>query len=235
MVYLGGVEGTFRLPHPVPEKLLFISAGSGITPVWSLIRSLARNDALTDAAHVHCCRDPDDFIFGETLRGLRDRRRGYELHEQHSTADGRLKPEDLDDLYPDWRERETFLSGPGEMIDAMIARWRAEGEIERLHIERFQPIIGGDETAEVGTGGTVRFRVSDTEGSCDGTTPILVCGEKAGASLPFGCRMGVCHTCKGKLEHGKVRDLRTGRVHGGPGEMVRTCINAPEGHVEIDL
>ena len=46
---------------------------------------------------------------------------------------------------------------------------------------------------------------------------------------------GICHTCVGKLRAGQVRDLRTGLVHGQPGEMLRTCINAPEGAVEIDL
>ena len=69
----------------------------------------------------------------------------------------------------------------------------------------------------------------------DGTTPILVAGEEAGAALPFGCRMGICHTCVGRLCSGRVRDLRTGKVSGSEGEMVRTCINAPEGPVEIDL
>ena len=53
--------------------------------------------------------------------------------------------------------------------------------------------------------------------------------------LAFGCRMGICHTCVGRLAEGQVRDLRTGEVHGEQGEMIRICINAPEGHVEVDL
>ena len=53
--------------------------------------------------------------------------------------------------------------------------------------------------------------------------------------LPFGCRLGICHTCVGKLRSGQVRDLRTGEVHGDVGQTVRTCVNAPEGHVEIEL
>ena len=69
----------------------------------------------------------------------------------------------------------------------------------------------------------------------DGSKPILVAGEDAGATLPFGCRMGICHTCVGRLRSGRIRDLRTGEVHGQDGEMVRTCINAPEGAVEIEL
>ena len=69
----------------------------------------------------------------------------------------------------------------------------------------------------------------------DGTQPILVAGEEAGLELPFGCRMGICHTCTGKLVSGRLRDLRSGDVDQCEGEMVRTCIHAPEGPVEIEL
>jgi ferredoxin-NADP reductase len=236
MVYLGGVEGEFKLPYPRPEKLLFISAGSGITPIWSMVRNLANDRALSDAKHIHSCRNADDFIFGSVLRELHEKEDGYDLHEHHSTeAEDRIKPEDLDELVPDWRERETFLSGPPEMLEDMKDRWEADGDLDKLHLERFQPVIGGDGAKDAGEGGTIRFRVTEVEAESDGKTPILECGENAGAKLPFGCRMGICHTCVGKLEEGKVRDLRTGEVHGDEGQMIRTCVNAPEGHVEIAL
>jgi ferredoxin len=120
------------------------------------------------------------------------------------------------------------------MLDAFKAHWHQVGDPELLDMERFQPIIGGDEV-DAGEGGTVRFRVTDFEAVCDGTTPILVGGETAGGLLPFGCRMGICHTCVGRLQEGRVRDLRTGEVHGEKGQMIRTCVNCPEGHIEIDL
>ena len=99
-------------------------------------------------------------------------------------------------------------------------------------MERFQPKLG---LAEEGEGGTIVFAKSDTEVECDGSTPILVAGEEEGLELPFGCREGICHTCIGKLCSGRVRDLRNGQITGSEGEMVRTCINAPEGRVEIEL
>jgi ferredoxin len=149
-------------------------------------------------------------------------------------ADGRLQPDRLDGLCPDWRERETFLSGPAAMLDAMTEHWEREGDGRRLHLERFQPIIGqGD--GERGEGGTIRFSASDVEATSDGTQPILVAGEEAGATLPYGCRMGICHTCVGTLCAGRIRDLRTGEVSGSVGETVRTCVNAPEGPIEIAL
>jgi ferredoxin-NADP reductase len=202
IVSLGGVEGEFVLPDPLPEKLLFISAGSGITPIMSMLRSLEHQEALDDVLLIHSARTPEDVIFGESL-------------------------------CPDWNEREAFISGPAELLDALDEHWDTNGDCDRLHMERFQPLIGGD--AEEGEGGTIKFLKSDCEAHSDGSKPILVAGEDAGLTLPFGCREGICHTCVGELKSGEIRDLRTGKVSGSRGEMVRTCINAPEGPVEIEL
>jgi ferredoxin len=121
------------------------------------------------------------------------------------------------------------------MLEAMTEHWKQQlGDCDHLHVEHFQPYLGGEE-GEQGNGGTIRFCRSDLTAESDGSKPILVAGEDAGATLPFGCRMGICHTCVGRLRSGKIRDLRTGEIYGQEGEMVRTCINAPEGAIEIEL
>lgn len=145
-----------------------------------------------------------------------------------------MSPADLDRLCPDWKDRETFISGPTEMLDAFGEHFEQAGLDEHLHMERFQPKLGlgdGDE----GDGGTIRFVASEVEAESDGTKPILVAGEDAGLELSYGCREGICHTCVGQLISGRVRDLRNGDVHGQEGETIRTCINAPEGPIEIEL
>jgi len=233
LVALGGVEGTFLLPDPLPEKLLFVSAGSGITPIMSMLRSLAHDDSLDDAVLLHSARAAEEVIFGRRLRALSERHPGFRLHEQLTAEMGRMAPSDLDELCPDWREREVFLSGPAGLLDAMTEHFEREGRTEHLRMERFQPVIGGD--VEEGEGGVIRFRASDSEAESDGSIPILVAGENAGVVLPYGCREGICHTCVGKLCSGRVRDLRTGDVYGQDGEMIRTCVSAPEGPVEIEL
>ncbi len=234
IVGLGGVEGEFVLPDPVPRRLLFISAGSGITPIISMLRSLDGDDAVPDVVMLHSARTADDVIFGPELRGLSQRHKGFRLHEQHTAEMGRLAPEHLDELCPDWREREAYLSGPGDMLDAMDDHWQEHADCERMHMERFQPKLSATEGAQ-GDGGTITFLSSKGEARSDGSTPILAAGEEAGLDLPFGCREGICHTCVGELSSGRVRDMRSGKVHGQEGEMVRTCINAPEGPIEIRL
>ncbi len=233
IVRLGGVEGTFFLPDPPPEKLLFISAGSGITPIAAMLRSLVRSGAVGDVVHVHSARTAETVIFGERLQQLVAAQPSFKLHLRLTGEQGRVAPADLDQLCPDWRERHAFVSGPGAMLDDLSRHWEAEGDPELLAMERFQPMIGGEPGG--GEGGAVRFAKSRVEAECDGATPILAAGERAGAALPFGCRMGICHTCVGELRCGQVRDLRTGEVHGSEGEMVRTCVNAPEGPIEIAL
>lgn len=235
IVSLSDIEGQFVLPAPRPERILFISAGSGITPIMAMLRCLEREDELDDVVHLHSAPTADGVIFGEQLRELDSRNEGLRLHEQHTReGDGRIAPGDLDRLCSDWRERETFLCGPAEMLDAFESRWQEEELTVRLHLERFQPIIGGDGAGE-GEGGPIKFIRSDAEAESDGSQPILVAGEEAGLELPFGCRMGICHTCVGKLCSGRLRDMRSGEVHGEEGQVVRTCVNAPEGPVEIEL
>jgi stearoyl-CoA 9-desaturase NADPH oxidoreductase len=233
IVFLGEVEGTFCLPDPLPAKSLFVSAGSGITPIMSMLRSLDRQGALNDVIHLHSDRSDDWVIFGDYLCDLDRRSPGYDLHLQMTGEKGRIGPKDLDDLCADWRQRETFLSGPGAMLDAMSDHWENAGPevFERLHMERFQPKLG---LGEEGEGGKINFVSSELEVECQGGTPILVAGEEAGLDLPFGCREGICHTCISKLCSGRVRDMRNGEIYGAEGEMIRTCISAPEGPIEID-
>jgi ferredoxin-NADP reductase len=234
IVRLGGVEGTFVLPDPLPRRLLFISAGSGITPIMSMLRSIAARGQMEDVVHVHSARTAEAAIFARELHALRRSQPGYRLFVRATGEQGRVTPGQLDGLCPDWVEREAFVCGPAGLIEAMSGRWQSDGDPARMHVERFQPEARvGD--GERGMGGAIRFRSSDIEAVSDGEQPILHVGESAGATLPYGCRMGICHTCVGRLCSGQVRDLRTGRVHGQPGEMLRTCVNAPEGAVEIDL
>ena len=126
-----------------------------------------------------------------------------------------MKPTDLDDLCPDWRERETFASGPGTCSTRLPTTGRREGD------PRAPPhgaLPAEARCGEEGEGGKIVFAEErDARPSRTAPTPILVAGEEAGLELPFGCREGICHTCIGKLCSGQIRDLRNGKVYGTGG------------------
>jgi stearoyl-CoA 9-desaturase NADPH oxidoreductase len=229
LVHLDQACGDFVLPDPAPAKVLFVTGGSGITPVMGMLRSGV--DRLDDVVLVHSERSADDVIFGPELRELAARGR-LRLVEQHTDREGHLDVPGLATLLPDLAERETWACGPSGLLDAVEEHWASTGLADRLHTERFRTAL-----AEPGEGGTVRFTGSDTVVEADGATSVLDAGEEAGVLMPSGCRMGICFSCVLPLREGSVRDLRTGEVTTaapGDGVLVQTCISAAAGSCDID-
>ncbi|TPG31969.1 ferredoxin reductase [Mycolicibacterium hodleri] len=231
IVTLGDVEGEFTLPSPTPQKLLFLTAGSGVTPVMAMLRALSRQGDFPDVLHIHSARAESEAIFAADLAALAERNDRYRVRQLVTGEAGRLKPDALDDVCPDWRERQTFACGPGAMLDGLREHFASAGIADRLHMESFEHMLLAEVT---GKGGSITFSGSGITAECDGSTAILDAGENAGATLPYGCRMGICHTCTGTLSDGSVRDLRTGDVTRA-GTEIRTCVNSPDGDVTIEL
>jgi stearoyl-CoA 9-desaturase NADPH oxidoreductase len=230
LMHLAQAAGEFTLPASLPAKTLFVTAGSGITPVMGMLRS--HSGDLPDVVVVHSARTAEDTIFGAELRAMAGAGQ-LRLVERHTRRDGRLDPARLAELVPDLAERETWACGPGELLDALEDHWAAEGCADRLHTERFQASL-----AEPGQGGTIAFRRTGHSVEADGATSLLDAGEDAGVLMPSGCRMGICFGCVVPLRDGAVRDLRTGEVTVvGPDDEVRiqTCINAAATACELDL
>jgi stearoyl-CoA 9-desaturase NADPH oxidoreductase len=230
VVQLGQAEGDFTLPAVRPAKVLFVTAGSGITPVMGMLRSSL--DELADVTVVHAAPTADEVVFGGELRQLADRGR-LRLVERHTREHGRLGTAELERLVPDLRARETWACGPNELLDTLEAHWADLGLADRLHTERFRPrqVVAGD-------GGTVRFSRTGRSVEADGATPLLDAGEGAGVLMPSGCRMGVCFGCVVPLNEGTVRDLRSGEVTtaaAGDGVLIQTCISAAAGPCDVEL
>ena len=230
VVRLAAPQGDFVLPEPPPAQLLFLTAGSGITPVMAMLRTLDRRGALPDTVLVHSAPTAADVLFRDELHALAARHPGLRLHEQLTDDDGLLPPERVGEVVPDWAERETWACGPAPMLAAAERTWQAAGVRDRLHLERFSVELSG----AGGEGGTVSFRRTGRTVQVDGATPLLQAGESVGVQMPFGCRMGICQSCVVPLAAGSTRDLRTGLTHVA-GERVQTCISAAAGDCVFDL
>jgi ferredoxin-NADP reductase len=230
IVRLAAAKGDFALPDPPPPKILFVSAGSGITPLMAMLRTIKARGHDTDIVHVHSAPSADAVIFHDELRALEATQPGYRLHLQLTQADGKLEFERLDDLVSDWRERPTWACGPAAMLDAVEAVWEGAGLRDDLHTERFAIA----RTDKGGEGGTVTFAISDKSVDIDGATSLLEAGEKVGIQMPFGCRMGICQTCVLPLDSGYVRDFRSGEEHGA-GDRINTCVSTASGDCTLKI
>jgi len=230
IVHLEPATGDFTLPATPPDRVLFVTAGSGLTPVLGMLRS--HLDVLDDVVVVHSSPTAADAIAGAELRAMAAAGR-IQLIERHTASDGRLDAEHLGDLVPDLAQRETWACGPAGLLDALEEHFAANGLLEQLHVERFRPVV-----IEAGDGGTVTFLGTGREVEADGATSLLDAGEGAGELMPSGCRMGICFGCVVPLKSGAVRDLRTGDITvaaTGDDVRIQTCINTAAAACELDL
>jgi ferredoxin-NADP reductase len=230
LVQLSAASGDFVLPTPRPASSLFVTAGSGITPVMGMLRhALAELD---DVVVVHSAPAAADVIFGAELRDLARCGR-IRLIERHTDTDGMLTAGQLAELVPDFAGRQTWACGPAGLLDALERHWRTLRIPGSLHTERFRPTV-----IVTGDGGEVTFAASGVTVAADAATALLDAGEAAGVLMPSGCRMGICFGCVAPLRQGAVRDLRSGQVTTatpGDGVLVQTCISAAAGPCQLEL
>ncbi|MDT5258123.1 MAG: stearoyl-CoA 9-desaturase oxidoreductase [Mycobacterium sp.] len=230
IVRLAAPQGNFVLPDPAPPAILFLTAGSGITPVMSMLRTLVRRNQIGDVAHLHSAPTESDVMFRAELAALAAGQPGYRLQVRETRKQGRLDLASLGQEVPDWRERQTWACGPEGMLAQAERIWSAEGVGDRLHLERFAV----SKAAPAGAGGRVTFLRSGRAVAADAATSLMDAGEGAGVQMPFGCRMGICQSCVVSLVEGHVRDLRTGAEH-DPGTRVQTCVSAASGDCALDI
>ena len=233
-------QGDFVLPEAMPVRPLFITAGSGITPVMSMLRTYVQRGTMPDAVHIHYAPHAHDVIFGHELEQMATEHPAYRLCSVYTREPGEERshrrhftPAQLDALCPDWRDRELWACGPQTLLDAIEMRWNAAGLGRRVHLERFRAALA--ELPDDAAGGTVRFAASGCAVQADGHTPLLRVAEDAGLNPPHGCRMGICHTCDATLLSGCVRDLRSGALLNEAGQRVQICVSAAAGDAELAL
>ena len=239
LVHLEQAAGEFVLASD-HDKLLFVTAGSGITPVIGMLRNLfpstdtgvLRLDRSKDLdiVVVHVAPSEPDSIFLRDLQSL-DAAGAVRLVARYDDVHGVLDVADLADLVPDLADRRTLACGPGGLLDALEAHHDQAGL--ELVTEQFRTA-----RVEPGDGGSVAFANGLTIES-DGATPILDAAEAAGVLMPSGCRMGICMGCVLPMKEGAIRDLRNGQITTAiPGESgaikIQTCISAAAGACHLD-
>ncbi len=228
IVHLSQAEGDFVLPDRVPDHVLFISGGSGITPVMSMMRTLQRRTHRGRITFVHYAQSPEHQIFAEELAEIARSGYGIDVHLLHpELGDPALSPAWLEHKIPGYRDVPTWACGPAPLIEAVQAAY--EGS-DALNVEFFKP----PRTSTGKAGGEVTFTRSGAAGTNTGAT-LLEQAEALGLKPEFGCRMGICFSCTATKTEGTVRNVLTGETSSLPDEEIRICVSAPDGDCSVDL
>ena len=217
LVKASGPLGKFV--RPVAPKYLFMSGGSGITPVMSMVRELADAAQPVDVVFMHAGRTPKDFIFRSDLGNLADRLHGLRLfllpedvsnERSWPGLSGRISRELLQLAVPDIAERVVMCCGPAPFMRAAKSLSAELGvPPQNYHEESFDAAVIEEApapTAEVveARAFNVQFSKQNKSIVVQADQTVLSCAKKAGVRIPSSCANGICGTCKSKLVSGTV-------------------------------
>lgn len=240
VVLLSPAQGEFTLVHPLPEHLLFISAGTGITPLLSMLRTLLRDGHSGAITFVQYAATDNDVLYRHQLADLALRHPNVEVryvYTDQPATDGDLagffEPAHLATIAPELTRAVAYACGPTALLDSLRDAFADAGHSDRLHLEAFTPPpVPTDLAADAA--GEVHFARSGVSAETSGET-LLELAEANGLTPAYGCRMGICHTCTTPMTSGAVRDVRTGRICTDAGTRVQLCVSVPLADTELEL
>ncbi|GAA3550245.1 hybrid-cluster NAD(P)-dependent oxidoreductase [Zobellella aerophila] len=230
--------GNFCL-KPAANYLL-LSAGSGVTPMLSMVRALADLDQLQDTVFMHVCRDERDIPARAELTALADLHPGLRLTFILTRAGrgwsghaGRLELGHLAAV-PDVQRRAIYLCGPAEFMDKAGAWLQALGVPARqIAQERFSAPVTAEVSRETRA---VQVRLGRQEFTGNNQQDLLTQAEGQGISLPWSCRAGICGSCKQTLKTGEVAQPEAPALSVAEREagVILACCCVPLSDVELE-
>ena len=225
-----GPTGDFSCAYHQADKYLFLSGGSGITPLMSMSRAFNGLAEDQDIAFVHSARTPSDIIFRQELELMASQNARFKpLYVCQSAADeedwtmplGYLSLEMLEAHVPDFLTREVFTCGPAPYMEAIRNLLSQAGfDIRHYHQESFNfdeltketqaESPEQDNKEQTSNGFSIYLSKSDKTIQCAPDQFILEAARLAGLRMPSSCAKGLCGTCKTKMTSGEVN-----MKHGG--------------------
>lgn len=246
-----GPLGDFSYVKHPGEKYLFISAGSGITPMMSMTRDMADRQPDTDVAFIHCARSPDDIICRWELEYLARHLPYFHLgfiveqlgrSQLWSGLKGFIDRAKISLLAPDFLERTVFCCGPEPFMATVRESLQSAGfDMSRYHEETFQPVapempvVVADASGEV-PAYKVSFTLAGKDAKCEPGFTVLQTARANGVRIGAACESGLCGTCRVMLLSGQVDMNHNGGILDEEIEegYILACCSRPKTDIEVE-
>jgi len=209
-------QGNFHLANVENTKLLFLSAGSGITPMLAMLREQTDNAVSKDITFFHSAHTENDLIAVEEVTALAKQhgkcRVEYTLTQQVSPQwkdyQGRINQQMLSNI-PQLTTRDVFVCGPKAFREqAKLILEQLGLPSNQFHFESFgEPNAPAIKQVEKVKKVNIIFDSWNTNYRGNSQDTVLEQAEEAGLIIPYSCRGGMCGCCKVKLENGEVEQL----------------------------
>ncbi|PKM19463.1 MAG: hypothetical protein CVV11_07460 [Gammaproteobacteria bacterium HGW-Gammaproteobacteria-15] len=234
VVNISTAQGDFCWPQPATAAV-FVAAGSGITPVASML--LSQRHGLAPVSLFYRCRGSENAALLSKLQQLAERQPLFSL----TLSDSRTEPAETlqQRLISNSHAKQFYLCGPAAFMQHMrMALTNSGVSATQIRQEQFGLAIAAP--AEHSAAGMplsasfIRAGIS-TQVKLNPQQSLLQSAEQHGLAPSFGCRMGVCFQCVCDKVSGQVRDMRSGALSGHGAEQIQLCVSQPLTELVIKL
>ncbi len=245
-----GPNGDFTFFNEPADKYLFISAGSGITPMMSMIRWLYDYGGNMNVNFISCIASPDDILYQSELERMAGRSRDIQVSwvcEKDNELNtwtgyrGRFNKLILGLAAPDYMDRDVYCCGPAPFMKGVRDALDVSGyDMKRYHEESFSGPSSPSLVDDFPTEGKlvhINFLSSQKSYECDQRETLLVAAKAANVAIPSACGFGVCGTCKVKVKSGETHMVHSGGINQkdiDAGYVLACCTN-PMSDVELEI
>ncbi|MGS0694572.1 FAD-binding oxidoreductase [Shewanella sp. 0m-4] len=254
MVRALGPDGVFNLVDIQAQKYLFLSAGCGITPMYSMSRWLTDTEVGPDVSFLHSAKSSNDLIFEASISQMAERSARFKLNyileevsEQASpyidNLPGRLNVDNLARLVPDFKTRTVFVCGPEPYMNAVKALLESlDFDMTHFHQESFGSFKGDSaELAAVKAQTTAinaetsgfMLMIGDKSRTLSAEQTVLDGIEAEGLPILAACRSGVCGACKCRVVKGETES--TSQMALTPDEVAQGFVLACSTKLKSDV
>ncbi len=245
-----GPNGDFSFFSDPADKYLFISAGSGITPMMSMTRWLYDYGGNMDINFISCIASPDDMLYQSELERMAGRSRDIQLswvcendNELNTWTGyrGRFNKLILGLAAPDYMDRDVYCCGPEPFMRAVREALNASGyDMQHYHEESFSGSDAGTLPDDFPTEGqlvNITFSHSGKQYECDQRETLLTAAKSANIAIPSACGIGVCGTCKVKINSGETHMVHSGGINQKDIDAgyVLACCTHPMSDIEVEI
>ena len=217
-IEISAPEGRFQF-QPKPNKnYIAFAAGSGITPILSMLKTVLENEASATFTLVYGNRTVAETMFYDELLQLKRQYANFQLEficsreRQENALFGRIDKAFtnffIKKKYKDTTFDSAYLCGPEEMIHTVSDTLKEGGfSAENIHFELFTTSVNEEEASQIKDGTTEITILLDndkTTFTMTQTDNILAAALRHHVDAPYSCQGGVCSSCLGKVTEGKA-------------------------------
>lgn len=233
ILYFGQPYGEMQRHHIQTPHLLLLAAGSGITPMLSLIEEMCQSKQLVrmPVQLMYWVKTHEDAAYAEYLKEVAENFPNFSYQVFYTQEQDQRLNQSHVAQFTTLSETTVYACGPSGFAATAETLFADAASIQTEAFSLSQFDVDANDTGFI----NVRLTQSNKTVAIPKGQSILASLEQQGIKPNHGCRMGICNKCACSKAQGATKNLLNGSANHEPAQLLKICVNSAQSDLVIDL